>query len=184
MSLLMIQGHGCQRATSKNQAGAEWRLSIPPWWRLLVGHQAGIPVWDDKSHLSKGWSQELAQWQCKGETCPPLLRGLGDSQPFCSWLSLWLLALRHPTQPHPGIPDHRKLLGCQPCALQARGIASVALPDPAPWPCPAGAAASSEHREASVQRDAALLPVHHQAGECECRGRWGNWRAEEQARGC
>lgn len=31
----------------------------PTRWRLLASHQAGIPVWDDKSHLSKGWSQEL-----------------------------------------------------------------------------------------------------------------------------
>lgn len=127
-----------------------------------------IPIYGDKSHLSKGWSQELVRWQCKGETSPPFVRGLGDSQPICSRLSLWLLALRHQTQPHPGIPDHRKLLGCQPCARQARGIASVALPDPAHWPCPAGAAASPEHGEASVPRDAALLSVHRQAGKCEC----------------
>lgn len=34
---------------------------------------------------------------------------LGDSQPICSRLSLLLVSLKHPTRPHPGIPDSQKV---------------------------------------------------------------------------
>lgn len=127
-----------------------------------------IPTCDDKSHLSKGWSGPVAvQRRDLSSACR---RSWG----FPVHLQLAVLVAvssQTPSQPHPRIPDHRKCLGCQPSALQARGIASVALPDPAPWPCPAGAAASPEPGEASVPRDAALLPVYHPAGKCECSGR-------------
>lgn len=93
----------------------------------------------------------------------------------------------HPALPHPRIPKaiesylapclQRPALGLQKRALRAvlsagarelgasAGLAHLSL-----GPVLAGAASGPERGEASVPRDLALLPVNHQAGECEWPG--------------
>lgn len=109
----------------------------------------------------------VLQMRVPSSTCPRSW-GLPDH------LQLAVLVADSSQTPNPASPANPRFtescLAANFVHCGSGGIASVALPVPAHWLCPAGAAAGTEHGEAAVQRDAALFPVHHQAGDCECLG--------------
>lgn len=105
VTCLMTHGHGCQRATSKNQAGGRIEAQYP----ILMEVTGGTPCWDPfglipicdhKSHLSKRAGPVVVQKRDLSSTCQ---RSRGFPALPAQWQRAVLVAVSFQT-PSPAPP--------------------------------------------------------------------------------